>query len=98
MRLDRGELAAGQGDEVVVRRVVGPQREHPTGVQVAVQGVQPLGGVERRVAGVQHVPRGVVDVEQHGVHALRAVGAERTGPAGEREEVALHQPGARVGR
>ena len=42
----------------------------PPGVQVAAQRAQPLGGVERRVAGVQHVPRGVVDVEQHGVHAL----------------------------
>jgi hypothetical protein len=61
-----------------------------------MQGVQPLGRVERRVAGVQHVARRVVDVEEHGVHALRAVGAESTGLAGEREEVALHQPGAWV--
>ena len=97
VRLDRAELGPQESHEVVVRRVVGPQREDPAGVQVAVQGAQPLGRVERRVAGVQHVPRGVVDVEQHGVHAVRAVGPE---PAGHprRERRSRPPPAGSAGR
>ena len=58
---------------------------------------QPLGGVEHRVAGVQHVPRAVVDVDQQRVERPAAPPARTPAGPRSREEVGRDQPGARVG-
>ncbi|WP_460493514.1 endo-1,4-beta-xylanase [Dactylosporangium cerinum] len=50
-----GEHLAERGGERVVRRVVGPQAEHPAGAQVPGEAAQPGDGVEAAVAGVQQV-------------------------------------------
>ena len=87
-----------QRHEVVVRRVVGPQGEHPAGVQVAVQGEQAPQGCRTR--------RGWGAARAAGCGRCRAAPRARArgrrppnppGLTGEREEVALDQPGARVG-
>ena len=78
--------------ERLVGRIVRPQGEHPARTQLRGQAGQTGALVERRVAGVQHVVGGVVDVEQHDV--------DRTQPARRRigEEVALDEHASRVVR
>ncbi len=89
------EAGPQQRHQVVVRRVVGPECEHPAGAQRPSQQRQPVGGVERRVARVQHVPRGVVDVDQQHVVRRRAA-VERRARADRREEVGRDEAGPGV--
>ena len=48
------------------------------------------------MAGMQGVVRGVVDVDQHGVEASSGLVGVEAVPGRHREEVAVHEPGARV--
>ena len=54
-------------EEALVRRIVGPQREHPARVQLQGQLLKPGPLVKGRVAGMQQVPRRVIDVQKHRV-------------------------------
>ena len=84
------------GEEVVVGRIVGPQREHPARLEVFGHPPQPRRRVEGGVAAVQQVARRVVDVDEHGVEPRRRLGPEPEAVGDQGEEVAVHEATARV--
>ena len=72
--------------ELLVGRVVRPEREDSAGCEVPVEFAEAVGRVEHGVGGIQLVARRVVDVEKD--HRVR----HATGlPAHEREKVVLDQ-------
>ena len=85
--LPRRRHGPQDGQDPLVRRVVGPQREHPAGGEALAQPLQTGRGVEVAVGRVEQVVRRVVDVEQQDVaagKAPRSAPARRSRRAGRR--------------
>jgi len=61
--------ASQRGVKFIIRRIVRPQRKHTAGLQVPGKPGKPLRRVQRGMARMQQVVRGVVDVHQHRIEA-----------------------------
>ena len=51
----------------LIGRFIGPHRKHPAGMKLRGESAQAVRLVERCIARVQQIVRGVINVQQHGV-------------------------------
>jgi len=94
----RGEDSVERGDEILIWRIVRPESEDASGMELRGAAAQSGDLVKCIVPRVQEILRRVVDVEQDSVkEPLRLLLVESLSRRGEREEIAQDQTGSRVG-
>ncbi len=100
----RDDLRGGAGEndsehcqKIVIRRIVGPQREDTALVQMRRQRAQSIGRIKCAVARMQQIARGMVDIQQDRVKKSRgSVGIEAGFLSREREKIPMHEVAARI--